>query len=125
MIPKFGRCRAGMNVKSAMSHGKLAEIVVEFIEFLELVDDDHLDSRTAVKQQEWIASELEGATNEERAEVMQAARARLLSLRREPDEHGYSPSELVTKEHLGTVGRHRVRGSLWVANWRCDITTRL
>lgn len=82
-----------------MSHEKLAEIVVQFIEFLELNDDEHLDPRIAVKQEESIAADLAEATSDERAAVMQAARSRLASLLREPDEFGYSPRKTVSAEH--------------------------
>jgi len=82
-----------------MSHGKLAEIVLEFIEFLELADDDRVDPGTAINQQESIAAHLAEATPEERAAIQQAARARLSSLFREPDQDGYSPRKSVRPEH--------------------------
>jgi len=82
-----------------MSHRKLAEVVVQFIEFLELTDNEQFDSRMAVKQQESIAAHLAEATDDERAAVMQAARSKLASLLREPDEFGYSPLKTVSAEH--------------------------
>ena len=79
-----------------MSHGKLAEIVLDFIEFLELVDEEQLDPDTAVGQHESIAAQLNEATPAERVAVQQAAKDRLASLLREPDEYGYSPRKTVT-----------------------------
>jgi hypothetical protein len=81
-----------------MSQPKLAEIVLDFVEFLELVDDDHLDPDTAVGQHESIAVQLDEATPAERIAVQQAAKDRLESLLREPDEYGYSPRKTVTPE---------------------------
>ena len=82
-----------------MSHGTLADIVLDFIEFLELVDDERLDPDTAVDLQESIAAHLNEGTPAERVAVQQAARDRLASLLREPDEYGYSPRKTVTPEH--------------------------
>jgi hypothetical protein len=79
-----------------MSTHKLAEIVLDFIEFLELVDDEHLDPDMAVEQHESIAAQLDEATPEERAAVQRAAKERLAALLREPDEYGYSPRKTVT-----------------------------
>jgi hypothetical protein len=42
----------------ATSHKKLAEIVVRYIEFLELAVDEQLDPHAAVKELESIAAEL-------------------------------------------------------------------
>ncbi|MDB5297026.1 MAG: hypothetical protein JWO31_3009 [Phycisphaerales bacterium] len=81
-----------------MSHGKLAEIVLDFIEFLGLVDADRLDPDTAVGKHESIAAQLNEATPGERIAVQQAAKDRLASLLREPDEYGYSPRKAVTPE---------------------------
>jgi hypothetical protein len=83
---------------TVMSPGKLAEIVLEFIEFLELTDDDHLDLDTAAKQHESIAAHLAEATPQERMAVQRAASGRLSSLLREPDEYGYSPRNAVGPE---------------------------
>jgi hypothetical protein len=74
-----------------MSCGTLAEIVLQFIEFLELTDDQYLDLHTAVNQQESVWYALRQATPEEQAAVKSAASARLASLLRPPDEDGYSP----------------------------------
>jgi hypothetical protein len=82
-----------------MSHGKLADIVLEFIEFLELVDDDRLNPDLAVNQHESIATHLAESSPEERTAVQDAARARLSSLLQEPDEYGYSPRKAVSSEH--------------------------
>jgi hypothetical protein len=81
-----------------MSHGKLAEIVLDFIEFLELADDGHLDPDTAIRQQESIAAQLAEATQEERTAVQLAAKVRLASLLRDPDEYGYSLRQTVDPE---------------------------
>jgi len=82
-----------------MSQNKLAEIVVRYIEFLELADDEQPDPRWAIKQQESVAADLAEATPEERAAVKEAARNRLAWLLREPDEYCYSPRKTLTPEH--------------------------
>ncbi|HEX8912021.1 MAG TPA: hypothetical protein VF796_06645 [Humisphaera sp.] len=82
-----------------MSHRKLAEIVLEFIEFLQLADDTHLDPDTAVNQHESIAAHLADATPEERVAIQDAAKTRLGELLREPDEYGYSPRKAVRADH--------------------------
>jgi hypothetical protein len=82
-----------------MPQSKLAEIVVRYIEFLELADDEQLDSRWAVKQQESIAADLAEATPDEQVAVKEAARDRLAWFLREPDEYGYSPRRTLTPEH--------------------------
>lgn len=82
-----------------MSHKKLAEIVVRFIEYLELVDDAHLDPDTAVQYLEGISADLNDATPDEQAAVKQAARDRLAWFLREPDEYGYSPRKTLGAEH--------------------------
>ena len=81
-----------------MPYEKLAEIVLDFIEFLELIDDDHLDLDTAVEHHESIAAQLADAAPEERAAVQFAAKQRLASLLRDPDEDGYSPKKAVSPE---------------------------
>lgn len=82
-----------------MSKAKLAEIVLEYIEFLELADDAHVDPHTAVNQHESIAAHLAEATPAERAAVQDAARSRLAELFRDPDEYGHSPRKAVRPEH--------------------------
>ena len=82
-----------------MSHKKLAEIVVRFIEYLELVDDAHLDPDTAVQYLEAIAADLNEASAEERAAIKRAARDRLAWFLEEPDEYGYSPRKTLSAEH--------------------------
>ena len=57
-----------------MSHKKLAEIVVRYIEFLELADEKQLDTHTAVNALESIAADFAEATPEEQLAVKQAAK---------------------------------------------------
>ena len=82
-----------------MTNSTLATLVVEYIEFLELSNDDVLDLDLAVSQMEGIAASLAEASEDERKAVREAARARLAWLLRDPDEHGYSPRKLVTPAH--------------------------
>jgi hypothetical protein len=80
-----------------MAKSKLADIVVEFIEFLELAGDESLNPDTAVRQGESIAAHLAQATDEERLAVQAAAREKLASVPRGPDEYGYFPK--LSPEH--------------------------
>lgn len=80
-----------------MSYGKLAEIVVRFIELLELADDLHIDPDSAVSQLENIAADLTQASHDEREVVMNAARSRLASFQCGPDEFAYRPR--ISEEH--------------------------
>ena len=86
-----------------MAHGKLAEIVVDFIEFLELVDDDTLDPDLAVDLQESIAAHLNEAKAEERAAVQAAAKAKLDWLLQDPDEYGYTPRKTVPQAQVALL----------------------
>lgn len=82
-----------------MSHKKLAEIVVWYIELLELEDEKRFDSRVALKRLESISANLTEATPEERAAVMQAAKDRLTWFLQEPDQYGYTPRKTLRPEH--------------------------
>ena len=82
-----------------MSHKKLAEIVVQFIELLELVDDEQMDSHAAINLLESVSATLAEATPEERAAVRQAAKDRLAWFLQEPDEYGYTPRKTLSAEH--------------------------
>jgi hypothetical protein len=98
-----------------MSQSKLAEIVVRYIEFLELADDAQIDPRTAIKHLESIAADLVEATPDDQAAVKDAARNRLAWFLREPDEHGYSPRKTLTPEHrrlLKSIASGEIFGQL-------------
>ncbi len=82
-----------------MSHKKLAEIVVRYIEFLELADEKQIDSHTAINALESIATDFLEATPEEQIAVKEAAKARLAWFLQETDEHGYSPRATLQLEH--------------------------
>lgn len=82
-----------------MSHKKLAEIVVRSIEFFELVDEEQLDSHTAIDLLESISADLAEATPEEQTAVRQAAKDRLAWFLQEPDEYGYTPRKTLSVEH--------------------------
>ena len=84
---------------AAMSHKKLAEIVLRSIEYFELVDDEQLDPDTALQYLEGISADLTEATPEEQAAVREAANERLAWFLREPDEHDYSPRKALRSEH--------------------------
>jgi hypothetical protein len=84
---------------------KLGEIVVSYLEFLELADDKQLDAHTAVKMLEDVAASLAEATSDEQAAVQDAARTRLAWLLREPDEYGYTPRKTLRPEHRQLLER--------------------
>ena len=90
----------------------LAEIMLEYMCFLDFSTEDQVDLRTSVKGMESIVSTLREASEAERQAVSQAASDLLASLLREPDEYGYSPRKTVTaaqREFLDSIAS----GKLW------------
>lgn len=77
----------------------LAEIVLDYLWFLNFCDDEQLDPDTAVRLCEEISYLLENKLSEsERDALKTAAAERIKSWLREPDEHGYTPRKLLTAE---------------------------
>lgn len=84
---------------------KLGEIVVSYLEFLELTDEKQLDSHTALKLLEDVAASLAEATPDELTAMQDAAKRRLNWFLQEPDKYGYSPRKTLRSEHRQLLER--------------------
>jgi hypothetical protein len=76
----------------------LAELSFEYIWLLLFADEDAIDLDCSVKLQESLPDYFGAMTIEEKkalSKVAEETKSRLLA---EPDEHGYTPRALITKE---------------------------
>ncbi|MFQ6308665.1 hypothetical protein [Lysobacter capsici] len=77
----------------------LADVVLEHYWFLNFCSDEELDPDTAVKMMENLAHLIENDFSDaEKVALQEAAKRSLAFILREPDEHGYTPRDLVTPE---------------------------
>jgi hypothetical protein len=74
----------------------LADSVLDYLWFVSLSEEDEADPDVTVKLMEELVYSIEHKfTEPEKQALMQAAKRRLISCLREPDEHGYTPRGLL------------------------------
>jgi hypothetical protein len=92
----------------------LADVVLDYLWFINFASDEQLDNDTAVKLGESVSYDIEHElSDKEKEELKIAAANRLKWWLREPDEHGYTPRKLLTpeqKEFLESIAAGRFRG---------------
>ena len=75
----------------------LADTTLDYLWFLTFTDEEYANADVLLKESEDVIYRIENAfTDEERQALKDAARRRLASWLREPDEHGYTPRKLLT-----------------------------
>jgi hypothetical protein len=75
----------------------LAEVVLDYLWFLNFAEDDTLAPGEAVDVLEGLAFKIESSFSDEEKEALREAASRRLSWwLQEPDEDGYTPRELLT-----------------------------
>jgi hypothetical protein len=80
-----------------VSMRNLAEVVLDYLWFLNFAEDDTLEPDEAVDVLEGLAFKIESSfSDEEKQALMEAASRRLSWWLQEPDEDGYTPRELLT-----------------------------
>jgi hypothetical protein len=77
----------------------LADVVLDYLWFLNFGDDESFDPDDAIKLLEGLSIQIEDDfTEEEKRALMNAAQRRLDWWLSEPEEHGYSPRGRLTSD---------------------------
>ena len=92
-----------------LAMNNLADAVLDYYWFLNFSTDEEAEMDTTVELMEVLSHQIENEFSEgEKQALMDAARRRLGEWLREPDEHGYTPRQLLSdeqKEFLEEIAR--------------------